>query len=295
MAIAVGLGELTQATLNRLRGAEFHMRIVQLQPAAPSSQRGVTSNSPLPCSSADIDASVSLWRTKHGTATTTTAAGATATGCMFPPITLPSVLIDYYKVLQSDGLHFAASVARGSCAGTNVEPAAYVCCCRLNPISQILPIPQIDHRSFDLLPSTSTSSQPSTRPLSPTPVTMSTAATSDTTIRCFLLANAQMEATAGGGGSGVDGPRGVACDVVLVYRSSGPTNNPEVWGRAPVDGGVWFYLCRSVEDYLRLGCRMHWVFGWQLCFAPMLGPPPGSIPWLRLLAPGPMLQALSCV
>eukprot|EP00331_Platyophrya_macrostoma_P021459 CAMPEP_0176448478 /NCGR_PEP_ID=MMETSP0127-20121128/25807_1 /TAXON_ID=938130 /ORGANISM="Platyophrya macrostoma, Strain WH" /LENGTH=150 /DNA_ID=CAMNT_0017835435 /DNA_START=47 /DNA_END=495 /DNA_ORIENTATION=- len=146
MSVAVGLGELTQATLNRLRGAEFHMRIVQLQPSG-ASLRGSSSTSQ-GGSSSEIDGSVLLWRSKYGSL-----AG-------FPSLTLPSVLVEYYKVLQSDGLYFGASVSRGASAGSGVEPSSFVCCCRLNPISQIVPMHGVDHRHLEPMVQASSPSVP---------------------------------------------------------------------------------------------------------------------------------------
>ncbi|GET91170.1 hypothetical protein, conserved [Leishmania tarentolae] len=46
--------------------------------------------------------------------------------------------------------------------------------------------------------------------------------------------------------------------------------------------GELFYIASSVENYLRLGLVFGWVYGWQMCFS-SAGPPPNSVPWLRLV------------
>ncbi|RNE97246.1 hypothetical protein TraAM80_09425 [Trypanosoma rangeli] len=111
---------------------------------------------------------------------------------------------------------------------------------------------------------------------------------------------------------------GEACDVLLVYAfpkmgggAFGATvvcNSPEVWGRlryqqANEEKGVvpgmrgghheeLFFIAATLEDYLRLGSAFAWVYGWQLCYAPQ-GPPPRSLPWLKLFAPSALAAAIS--
>ncbi|ESL07462.1 hypothetical protein TRSC58_04848 [Trypanosoma rangeli SC58] len=111
---------------------------------------------------------------------------------------------------------------------------------------------------------------------------------------------------------------GEACEVLLAYASPktggdalGPTvacDNPEVWGRlryqqANEEEGVapgtrgghheeLFFIAATLEDYLRLGSAFAWVYGWQLCYAPQ-GPPPRSLPWLKLFAPSALAAAIS--
>lgn len=105
---------------------------------------------------------------------------------------------------------------------------------------------------------------------------------------------------------------GEACDVLLVYvfpkttvgvlGTSVAHGNPEVWGRArrrqEEDGTCagqhdeLFFIASNVGDYLRLGSAFSWVYGWQLCYASQ-GPPPRSLPWLKLLSPGALSAALA--
>ncbi|KAG8340683.1 hypothetical protein TRVL_08489 [Trypanosoma vivax] len=108
---------------------------------------------------------------------------------------------------------------------------------------------------------------------------------------------------------------GEACEILLVYtKLEAPVpavgvpavnHNPEVWGHVrylprhrrqeqkKAEGGnetpsgraELFFLAKTVEDYMRLGSTFSWVYGWQLCYASQ-GPPPRSLPWLKLFSPG---------
>ncbi|KAG5471394.1 hypothetical protein LSCM1_01478 [Leishmania martiniquensis] len=46
--------------------------------------------------------------------------------------------------------------------------------------------------------------------------------------------------------------------------------------------GELFYIASSLENYLRVGLVLGWVYGWQLCFS-SAGPPPNSVQWLRFV------------
>ncbi|EKF38190.1 hypothetical protein MOQ_001604 [Trypanosoma cruzi marinkellei] len=111
---------------------------------------------------------------------------------------------------------------------------------------------------------------------------------------------------------------GEACEVLLVYicpmtaaGSVGPTtlnDNPEIWGRlryqqagdaeSATPGNrrgnhdELFFIAATLGDYLRLGSAFSWVYGWQLCYAPQ-GPPPRSLPWLKLFSPTALSAAIS--
>ncbi|RNF11371.1 uncharacterized protein Tco025E_06665 [Trypanosoma conorhini] len=108
---------------------------------------------------------------------------------------------------------------------------------------------------------------------------------------------------------------GEACEVLLAYAcpktAGGPaaaSDSPEVWGRlryqksndaeaaAPGTRGghheELFFIAATLGDYLRLGSAFAWVYGWQLCYAPQ-GPPPRSLPWLKLFSPAALAAAIS--
>lgn len=376
MSNSSALVELTQAALAKLRSPECNMRIVQLQSSTTSASSSSSSSSSSTASPSvvismtDIDVSHSMWKHKWGSATSvsTSSAGGEGQQQSLFPVMLPTVLIEYYKALQSDGLHFAASVSRsssvaggggggsssggGAAEGSSSAVAAmsYVCSCRFNRVSEITPVQLTDMEMACLQhPSTTAgggssdahqSSQPSARgasgvapaswgaaagPSARQSTNVVITATDDggllggtnnnntlysprpatARVRCFLLSPGAAESSAI---NGVDGPRSPICDVLLVFRekfvatpsggsspsppSNAQNNNPEVWGRNTVTGRL-FYLCRTIEDYIRLGCRMFWVSGWQLCFDAEQGPPEWSMPWMRMLCPGPLAQALS--
>lgn len=303
-SIGVALGEQTQAALARLRSPEFGMRIVQLQQAP----LGVSAAAGGLATPSDINIAAAMWKSKHNSGNTSDA----------PALTLPVVLLEYYKTLQSDGLHFAVSALRGSVGSvtTATTPAsgaaatvpaaapvassgssdasALIACCKLNSITHITPV-HVDPSLVELPHHRSPAgSSEGAAAHSAAPVSQGDAAI--TSVRCFVLSSSVSPDGAAPRSSHQDGsgngPRSPLCDVLLVYRSSGLPNNPEVWGRNP-ETGRYFYLCRCVEDYIRLGCRMYWVSGWQLCYDDS-GCPPWSLPWLRMLAPAALLQALRC-
>ncbi|CBH10794.1 hypothetical protein, conserved [Trypanosoma brucei gambiense DAL972] len=122
---------------------------------------------------------------------------------------------------------------------------------------------------------------------------------------------------------------GEACEVLLVYDfrhltfpgigEHVPDHNPEIWGRVKyqqkqqecnngvvTDGEVevangngsseecdeLFFIAHTLEDYLRLGSSFSWVYGWQLCYASQ-GPPPRSLPWLKLFAPSALAAVVA--
>jgi hypothetical protein len=339
---SAALVELTQGALAKLRSSEFNMRIVQLQ-SSTSAASSSSAASPSVVSMSDIDMSSSMWKHKWGGAGEGNAASFS--------VMLPVILIDYYKALQSDGLHFAASVSRsssvtGSGSGSgdtsSVAAMSYVCSCRFHRLCEIVPVQlgnvemmSVQHPAGGGGDTTQAQQQSArgaggvaaswaggARPAALSSGggnTVASAAMDEvglgntlysprpavTRVRCFLLSPGAVESTTI---NGVDGPRSPMCDVILVFRekpqsscgsaaatpssSSSLNNNPEVWGRNTVTGRL-FYLCRTVEDYIRLGCRMFWVSGWQLCFDVEQGPPEWSMPWMRMLCPGPLAQALS--
>ena len=53
-----------------------------------------------------------------------------------------------------------------------------------------------------------------------------------------------------------------------------------------------FLVALCFDDYFRLGCIFGWVWGWELCFS-TAGPIPSTAPWLLLLSPVAMRQALA--
>lgn len=203
-------------------------------------------------SSMEIDMAASIWKNRHGSLPSGPLSN----------ISLPAVLMDYYKAMQNDGVHFSASAQRSTrCIGippaTTPPPYEVICCAKLNRIGDIVPV-SMPSLSDDLTDH----------------------------IRCFLLSSSSSGASTG--------PPLPVCEVLLVYRERAgthcmPNSNPEVWGRT--SSSDVFYISRCVEDYLRLSNRLYWVLGWQLCFHPE-GPPTSSIPWMRMLCPLSLAAAL---
>lgn len=310
MSTAAALVELTQASLSKLRSSEFNMRIVQLQ--SPSTAAAASSTATT-VSVSDVDVSCSMWKHKYEQSD-----GAGAAAAPFP-VSLPVVLVEYFKALQSDGLHFAASVSRsgGGAAAvppppaptgeSTVAPISYVCICRLNRISEIAPVKLSASEALAFYPQDQLKfhaatvaaavgggggGDASTRGGGAADIPVLHSPRVAGNVRCFMLSPAAAES---GVVNGVDGPRSPLCEVLLVFRERGTaSNNPEVWAKN-MQTCRYFYLCRTVEDYIRLGCRMFWIAGWQLCFDEEQGPPDWALPWLRMLCPGPLAQALSIV
>ncbi|KAG5497633.1 hypothetical protein JKF63_03898 [Porcisia hertigi] len=95
-----------------------------------------------------------------------------------------------------------------------------------------------------------------------------------------------------------------ACDVYLIASAGAGSGHgaqtgdtvASVWGyvkRRDSDSqnlapcpkslsGELFYIASSVENYLRLGLALGWVYGWQMCFS-SVGPPKNSVHWLRFM------------
>jgi hypothetical protein len=271
----LSLHQLSQDSLNRLRDMGF--RVLQVadvrtaglrSPVLDAAQRQLESTagalslgrSTLPAEpgSDAIETQAALWARRN------------------VPFVLPSCLAELYKQSHCNGFFFAVAQLRGAMAGSKVGETAIICCCRVLPIQQILPVTVASAHIDQFL--SARNLQPRDQPCH------------DDAFFALSYAVTPSEATGTGDPGTIDLGKGTLCDVLLRYRAnSAGSADPDVWGRYE---GELFFIAYRLEDYLRLSAIFHWVCGWQLCFAPC-GPLPSAVPWMRLLCPVALASALA--
>ena len=256
------LMELTNQAIAKFRSIDSGFKVMENYPVKSTSN-------------AELEMAASVWRAKYSFVLDDAKVA----------LQLPTALTDYFQEMRSDGVFFSLSVQR---AGPRNDSAT-VGCHRLNRIAEIVPALDVSEQSFCLSVYGKHGD-----------VTGQKTGLEFAAIKAFVLSPSACKTCGASSGEGVLGSslsgsdlaRSTYCEVLLVYRvAHGKCGPPEVWGRH--DSCV-FFLCRCVEDYLRLGAMFCWVSGWQLCYAPS-GPPAFAIPWLRLLCPNVTSAALCAV